>query len=219
MNNNKLNIRKTQLFPNTRLGTAEILVPNQEKWALDDLKYGIPPRTKGLYRKAFANLNHKGIGDCTIEDLFHLKLLYEDENGNMVFINITRDAAEVRGTNSYVEQPFILVYGEKSGNCWYFQSCVNPDTAYICSSPIDCLSLYQILDQPAYYICTFGAKNQKSIDIIKEAHIPNTILAVNNNKTGIACRERNRDLPCICPQLETWNEDLQNNHENPITIP
>ncbi len=210
MNNNKSSGRKTQLYPNTRLGTAKIIVPNQEKWTLDELPSIFPKPTMKPYKNVFAYSKYLYIDNSIIKDLSHLKLLYQAEAyNNMVFINISRDAAEIRGTNSFAKEPFVRVRGNIVGNYWYFQSAANPDAAYICSTAIDCLSLYQLLDLPAYYICPFGAYNQYAIDIIKEARIPNTILAVKNNTPGMACRERNRDLACICPIHETWNEDLR----------
>ena len=170
-----------------------------------------PDPTDRDSRPMYAYLMKRGIPAETIRQLASLGVLYQSkDHNNLVFINREQDFAEIRGTYTFGE-PFHSVVKNRPDRFWYF-GVGKADKVYVCEAAIDAISLYQLklkegtADQ-AVYASIAGVANQKTIDRIKASRLE-TILAVDNDAAGQACRDRNPDLKAIIPVHKDWNEDL-----------
>lgn len=181
-----------------------------------------PPPLQGAYRQLFAYLiQQRGIPAWLVQKLVDDGLLYQEAtHNNMVFINLARTYAEVRGT--LPGKPFHgLVSGSDTEGFWWFkpqgpQSA--PTAAFVCEGAIDAISLHLLRqrlslptgDNPMY--CSIGGvANQRRIDMIKScmgaAGRP-MIIAVDNDEAGEKCRLRNPDCYLLTPRRKDWNADL-----------
>lgn len=182
----------------------------------------LPAPVSGPYRQMFAYLTQqRGIPAWLVQRLVDDGLLYQEAgHNNMVFTDLARTYAELRGTVSGV--PFHgMAAGSDTTGFWQFkpqgpQSA--PTAAFICEGAIDAISLHllrQRLPLPAWdnpmYCSIGGVANQQRIGRIKAAMdamgLP-TILAVDNDDAGEKCRERNPDCFSIVPRGKDWNADL-----------
>lgn len=183
----------------------------------------LPEPEKGPYRQLFAYLGRQRcIQAGIVQRLIDWGLLYQEAgHANMVFINPEMTFAELRGTNSF--KPFHQVMFSDPAAFWWFKPH-GPDSvatvAYICEGAIDAVSLFLLREagktalediENALYCSIGGVANQQRIDCIKAgmgAAGCQTIIAVDNDKPGEDCRQRNRDCPSIIPDGKDWNEDL-----------
>lgn len=180
----------------------------------EDVEPEFPKPADGRYRQLFAFLTGRGLPVATVQSLIDQGLLYQSmEKNNAVFINREKDWAELRGTYTYGKKQFhgIAEHCRPDGFWWFRFG--NANTAYICESAIDAISLYVLHRQhgktdPAYYISVGGAAKQPAIDRIKKK-MQSIILAVDNDAAGQKCRDRNPELSYILPVKKDWNEDLQ----------
>ncbi len=62
-----------------------------------------PKPTEKRFNKLFAYLMSRGISSGTIQMLIDKKIMYQDEQGNIIFINPEKDWGERRGTNTYAD--------------------------------------------------------------------------------------------------------------------
>lgn len=173
-----------------------------------------PPPIDGRYKHLFAYLTNRGISADTIHMLIGQKILYQEKNrNNIVFINLERDFAELRGTYTYGRPFHGIVPNCRHDGFWWFRTSKNAKTAYICEASIDAISLYEIHrlhknPENAYYISIAGAAKQPAIDRLKNSQLT-PILAVDKDDAGKKCRDRNADLQYVLPENKDWNEDLQ----------
>lgn len=178
----------------------------------------VPPQfpipVNGTYKNLFAFLINRGIPAETIQMLVSQKILYQEkEKNNIVFINMERDFAELRGTYTYGKPFHGVVPNCRNDGFWWFRTSKTASKAYICEASIDAISLFELHrlhenNEPAYYISIAGAAKQPAIDRLKCSTL-NLILAVDNDAAGQQCRDRNTDLEYILPEHKDWNEDLQ----------
>lgn len=186
-------------------------------------KVFVPPEPlQGRYRQLYAYLTQRrGIPQATIQRLIDDKLLYQAAtHGNMVFIDPARTFAELRGTNS--EKSFHQVMFDPSipAAFWWYKPRgldTDPTVAYVCEGAIDAISLYLLLSQDpstnadrGLYCSIGGVANQQRIDAIKagmSAAGCQTIIAVDNDKAGEDCRQRNQDCKHLIPAGKDWNDD------------
>ena len=171
-----------------------------------------PEPVRGNPDRLFAYLAGRGIPPTVSGGLMKRELLYQSqEHNNLVFINRDRDFAEIRGTWDH-GQPFHQVMKSRPDRFWSFSTGASPQKAFICESAIDAVSLYLVRLPESYidsavYISLAGVSNQQTIDRIRTMY-PTAVLAVDNDRAGAACRERNPDLPFVLPRNKDWNEDL-----------
>lgn len=178
-------------------------------------KAGLPPRTQSSFRRAYAYLTKtRGLGTQTVSALIQADLIYQDDPyGNVVFVNHERDYCELRGTAS-TGKSFHACRRLSENGYWSFRigRSAPVETAYICEAAIDAISLYEIqkargdIHGSVLYCSIGGVSNQKVIDHIAQNPYK-TILAVDNDLAGDACRKKNPHLPCILPRNKDWNED------------
>ena len=197
--------------------TGESTIEYPQNHQHDGIK-SVPPRfpvpVDGTYRNLFAFLINRGIPTGTIQMLISQKILYQEkEKNNIVFINMERDFAELRGTYTYGKSFHGVVPNCRHDGFWWFRTSKTATTAYVCEAAIDAISLFELhrlheKNEPAYYISIAGAAKQPTIDRLKGSTL-NLILAVDNDAAGQQCRNRNPDLEYILPVHKDWNEDLQ----------
>lgn len=173
----------------------------------------LPESADRPYRRIYAYLTGRGIPSEMVRLLEQRGILYQDRaHGNAVFVSPEHDYCELRGTLTYAPRPFHGCLKSKPDRFWYFLNTgKKPAAAYICESAIDAISLSLLHhregeERPAVYISIGGVSNQKTIDRVK-SRMP-AVLAVDNDRAGASCRERNQDIPFLIPAAKDWNEDL-----------
>ncbi len=178
----------------------------------------VPPKfpepVNGMYKNLFAFLKNRSISTETIQKLVKQKLLYQEKSkNNIVFINMERDFAELRGTYTFGNPFHGTVPHSRHDGFWWFRTSRNAAKAYICEAAIDAISLYELHKiqgnhEEAYYISIAGVAKQPAIDRLKKYKYK-LVLAVDNDDAGQQCRDRNSELEYIIPMHKDWNEDLQ----------
>ena len=184
-----------------------------------------PAPIQGYYARLVNYLStQRGFPADMIKILVDDKILYQEaSHNNLVFIDPAWTFAELRG--SYTGKPFHQVMFSDPAAFWWFnpRGPYSNDTvrkAYVCEGAIDAVSLYLYLlsddanaAETAIYCSIAGVSNQQRIDRIKSgmaaAGCP-VILAVDNDKAGQLCRERNPDCQAYIPWngKKDWNEVL-----------
>lgn len=181
--------------------------PTQAQWKRP---IALPVPAPLPHSRMYAYLMKRGIPKPIIIRMVQDGLVYQSaEKGNIVFVNKERDYCELRGSYTYAAKPF---HGCRKTTCdrfWYILTGDGkPETAYITEAAIDAISLMLLRhnQENAAYISIGGVANDATISRIKR-QIP-TVLAVDNDQAGEACRLRHPDLPSIVPEHKDWNEDL-----------
>jgi hypothetical protein len=187
----------------------------------------VPPKfpepVNGMYKNLFAFLKNRSISTETIHKLVKQKLLYQEKSkNNIVFINMERDFAELRGTYTFGNPFHGIVPHSRHDGFWWFRTSRNAAKAYICEAAIDAISLYELHKiqgnhEEAYYISIAGVAKQPAIDRLKKYKYK-LVLAVDNDDAGQNCRNRNSDLEYIIPVHKDWNEDLQSLKNNNVAV-
>lgn len=174
----------------------------------------LPPAADRPFRNMYAYLMGRGIPAWMIRQLEQQDLVYQDrDHNNIVFVSKDKDYCELRGTFTYADRPFHGCRKAGPDRFWYISpSGGKPETAYVCEAAIDAVSLYLIHksrgnDKKGLYVSIGGVANQQAIQRLKNM-LP-VKLAVDNDRAGKECRDRNPDLPFIIPFHKDWNEDLQ----------
>lgn len=187
----------------------------------------VPPKfpepVNGMYKNLFAFLKNRSISTETIQKLVKQKLLYQEKSkNNIVFINMERDFAELRGTYTFGNPFHGLVPHSRHDGFWWFRTSRNAAKAYICEAAIDAISLYELHKiqgnhEEAYYISIAEVAKQPAIDRLKKYKYK-LVLSVDNDDAGQNCRNRNSDLEYIIPVHKDWNEDLQSLKNNNVAV-
>ena len=187
----------------------------------------VPPKfpepVNGMYKNLFAFLKTRSISTETIQKLVKQKLLYQEKSkNNIVFINMERDFAELRGTYTFGNPFHGIVPHSRHDGFWWFRTSRNAAKAYICEAAIDAISLYELHKiqgnhEEAYYISIAGVAKQPAIDRLKKYKYK-LVLSVDNDDAGQNCRNRNSDLEYIIPVHKDWNEDLQSLKNNNVAV-
>ena len=173
-----------------------------------------PAPVDGRYKNLFAYLKSRGIFADTIQMLVDQKKMYQEKSkNNIVFINMEKDFAEIRGTYTLGKPFHGIVPHSRHDGFWWFRTSRNAAKGYICEAAIDAISLYELHkiqgeQEEAYYISIAGAAKQPAIDRLKNSKL-DIVLAVDNDASGQKCRDRNSGLEYILPVNKDWNEDLQ----------
>lgn len=160
------------------------------------------------YRRMMAYLTKsRRLPAQLVQSLIDKGLLYQAaETNNAVFVSAKKDFAELRGT--LTAKPYHgIAKGSRYDGVWAFRLGTDAESAYICESAIDALSLAAILKENAYYVSIAGAGKQAAIERIKKSRLT-VIIATDNDQAGDDCRNRNSDCKTIRPTAKDWNEDL-----------
>lgn len=169
-----------------------------------------PPHTR-----MYAFLMARGIPKFAVKQLVSAGLIYQSAGtNNIVFVNKERDYCELRGTYTFGRKPFHGCRKVKSDRFWYFQPASGKaEVAFVTEAAIDAISLcllhrHRKMDVSGFvYISIGGVSNHAAICRIKRRI--RTILAVDNDSAGEACRRKHNELESILPIHKDWNEDLQ----------
>lgn len=178
-----------------------------------------PEPVNGTYKNLFAYLRSRGISSETIQMLVNQKNIYQEKSkNNIVFINMERDFAEIRGTYTFGKPFHGIVPNSRHDGFWWFRTSKNATKGYICEAAIDAVSLYELYrihgnKEEAYYISIAGVAKQPAIDRLKNSKL-HIVLAVDNDAAGQQCRNKNSELEYILPKNKDWNEDLQALNKN-----
>ena len=118
-------------------------------------------------------------------------------------------------TNAHQMGDQIAASGE---SVLYFSLEQNRFELYICEGAIDAISLYLVRAgtkinhaEQGLYCAIGGVANQQRIDRIKNYAADagcQVVIAVDNDKAGEQCRQRNPDCRAWIPRLKDWNEGL-----------
>lgn len=208
--------------PQTTKPASRVTQESFQDTQQDSPRIFVPPDPfPGPYRQLYAYLTRqRGIPPALIQMLIDDGILYQSkDHGNIIFIDPARTFVEYRGSNS--EKKFHRIDFSDASAFWWFKPCglfSNPTVAYICEGAIDAISLYLLLSidsatrsHQALYCGIGGVANQQRIDRIKigmSAAGCQTIIAVDNDKAGALCRQRNSDCNVLVPHRKDWNEDL-----------
>ncbi len=180
-----------------------------------------PEPVNGQYKNLFAFLTNRGIPAETIQMLVKQKIMYQEKSrNNIVFINMEKNFAEIRGTYTFGKPFHGIVHNSKPDGFWWFRTAKNATKGYICEAAIDAISLYELhkmkgIQEDAYYISVAGAAKQPAIDRLKDSKL-HIVIAVDNDDAGQKCRNKNAGLEYILPTHKDWNEDLQVSRYNPV---
>lgn len=189
----------------------------------------LPERDVNM-RKVFAYLmKTRCIAQSVVQDMVNRKMLYQDKNGNCVFVGYDIEDknkivfATKRGTNT--EKPF---YGDAKGcnydKCLYIDN--GSDILCVTESVIDAMSIMTMTvhdDTKFDYLILAGIGKWKCIDTyLKTGKFKKVIIAVDNDKAGIEIAEtiwnfmelqyssidKSKVLPPL-KQGKDWNKVLQ----------
>ena len=137
-------------------------------------------------------------------------MLYEDPRGNVVFANNKkgREIAISRGTVSYDSDPYKRIDTSESNNYWVFEN-QNVDTVYVCESPIDAISLYELREKGSgAYIAMGGVKDKTLQKIISDYPESQIVIATDWDEKGEAFAQENKNY---CSKiLRPDSEDMKN---------
>ena len=169
-------------------------------------------------------LHGRGISYKTIDMLLEEGILYEDYRRNCVFYRDKPKLCLLRGTGG---EKWVKIIREIPNNYWYFKAGDNPDTIYICESPIDAISLFECrYKREGYYCAMAGLKKRTYLRIINDLALDengnlckNIKLAVDWDEAGINFLENEIDksykFVAVRPQkpemerCKDWNDVLQ----------
>ena len=181
---------------------------------IEDVPPQFPEPVDGKYKNLFAYLKSRGISAETIQMLVEQKKIYQEKSrNNIVFINMEKDFAELRGTYTFGKPFHGIVPNSRHDGFWWFRTSKHASKCYICEAAIDAISLYELHKiqgnhEDAYYISIAGVAKQPAIDRLKKYKYT-LVLAIDNDDAGQQCRDRNSELEYILPIRKDWNEDLQ----------
>lgn len=185
-----------------------------QQYGISNVPTKFPEPVDGMYKNLFAYLKNRGISTETIQMLVEQKNMYQEKSkNNIVFINMEKDFAEIRGTYTLGKPFHGIVPHSRHDGFWWFRTSRNAAKGYICEAAIDAISLYELHKmhgnmEEAYYISIAGVAKQPAIDRLKNSKL-DIVLAVDNDAAGQKCRDRNSELEYILPINKDWNEDLQ----------
>lgn len=168
--------------------------------------FALPERSPDIRPILRYLTNARAFTSDTVLELESRGLLYaEAGTNNAVFVNSDRTFCEIRGTNPGVK--FCRNRSADPNAFWSWAPYGESDSAYVCESAIDAVSLALLIRKPGCYCSIAGAGNQKRIKGIKSRFCAVTI-AADNDPAGEACRNRNPDCEFLIPERKDWNEDL-----------
>lgn len=178
--------------------------------------------------------SERGISIDTVQNLIKIGKLYPATASGLgenfaCFANETMEFYSLRNISS--DGLPKLQYTKNSGGFWWFSPLEFVDSfyrtdvsypadmpLYLCESPIDAISLYELIPEHAIYAAMNGLKPNVALNIIQEfstcrdgdsENQRKTVIATDNDNPGNKFTEHfpadfERQQPC----LKDWNEDL-----------
>lgn len=175
----------------------------------------LPDSADPPYSRVYAYLISRKIPRQMIDKLVKEGLVYQSTpHNNAVFVNKERTYCEIRGTYTFTDSPFHGCRKSRPDRFWYLLGSNKPvKTVYVTEAAIDAISLFLLHSaehrtSSCAYVSIGGVSNNATIERI--AGHRRTILAVDNDAAGEACRKRFPKLDSIIPHGKDWNEDLLN---------
>lgn len=198
-------------------GRSELIRQEDIREEAENVNLSLPERFKGKFVHLISYLTKiRMIPIRVIQKLLDEQLIYQEaKHNNIIFVNDQRTFAEVHGSVSYGKSFHGIIKGSDPLAFWWFKSYhIDSEVkkVFICESAIDAISLYCLKqaggDKSNYLYCSIaGVGNQKKIDLLKSCEDVEVVLAVDNDKAGDSCRQRNKNCKSIVPKLKDWNED------------
>ncbi len=191
-------------------------------------KFELPKKSSKGYKNMFAYLiRQRCIDNDIVTSMMKRKLIYQDENRNVVFVGYNKDKEPVcatkRSTNTSSNFKGDVLSSDKS---YGFYVDNKSDTLFVAESPIDIFSIMTVqkLKDEDYkqnnYLALLGATNYKALENTLEynKNITKVILCMDNDTAGKKALE---DLKQIIsekynyikiykstPKEKDFNEDL-----------
>lgn len=107
----------------------------------DSGRFWIPQRSEKHFHNVETYLMNRGISKKTIQTLKENGILYSDSYSNCCFINDTMTMIFQRGTQ---QKEFKKIITKEQFAVWMFKPFKEIKTIYICESPIDAISLFEL---------------------------------------------------------------------------
>lgn len=150
-----------------------------------------PQRDDSRIGQVITYLTDRGLKRAILDDLIDMGNLFADIYGNAVFTNDTKTVAFCRGTYG-TGNTFKRIYTKKSNEFILFQPEQEMQRIYITESPIDSISLYQVLErpEPAGFCCMCGLKKGTVKRITEIYTYAEIYMAIDWDKAGNAFYEQ-----------------------------
>lgn len=180
--------------------------------------------------KIYSYLMNRKISKNTIDILYKSNKLYPatvKNNGDayVCFANREMDFYILRNTN--IDGIQKLIVSNVYGGFWYWcpvkietdllsyltnGKAIYPKnlTVYVCESPIDAISLYELRSEKAIYTAMAGLKDISLKQIQERFSDHRTVLAVDSDNAGNRFCKQFPELERIIPDGKDWNEMLIN---------
>lgn len=176
-----------------------------------------PEKVELPFKRVYAYLTQtRLLSEEAVRLLIDRGLVYQDKNGNAVFINREGTYCELRGTLSQVKYHRSFRKESEPPGYWSFKAGTGrAEAVYICEGAIDAISLYELCRasggslHSSIFCSIGGVGNQRVIDWIAKKSKCEVVLAVDNDPAGAECRSSNPDLDTRVPHGKDWNEDLK----------
>ena len=196
-------------------GITKVNTPNGEK--TQNKPFKMPQRVEKNFSKVESYLWNRGISKNTIRILKEKGLLFADEFSNCCFINENLSMIFRRGTG---EKPFKRIDTKEMNDFWIFNPSQDIKRIFICESPIDAISLFEILPDELKHSSGFasiqGLKAATVNFIINTNTDKEIFLAVDWDEAGKTFAEEKFPFlktyaakPEFQNQCKDWNEYLQ----------
>lgn len=120
----------------------------------DSGRFWIPQRSEKHFFNVQGYLMKRGISKRTIEMLKEQGILYSDSYSNCCFINEDMTMIFQRGTQ---EKEFKKIITKEQFEFWMFKPYKEIKRIYICESPIDAISLFELCTEEKRMNCAFAS--------------------------------------------------------------
>lgn len=177
---------------------------------MGDIKQIMPSPADKPFLEVRQYLESRNIPLHIISHMEDEGILYQEKNGNAVFVTAQNDFFELHSTKNGAH----VCRKTSMNRFWHIRNSNTPPMwAFICETAIDAISLMLLREQagdtdPAVFISTGGIGAQAVINRIKKRM--RAVVAVGNTPEGEELRINNlRDCPFpLTPARGSWNEDL-----------
>lgn len=182
-------------------------------------KVEMPERCANVSRVYAYLINSRGIEQPLVADLLQKKLLYQDKNGNAIFVHRDNEGkkigGEVQGTSTY--KRFKGVVGGTGKSAFEYIKGV-PEKVYLFESAIDMLSYVQMNkdENNILYVSMAGLKKEIPMKYINKGL--DVVSMVDNDEAGVAFNEalklKSNNHILQANGVKDWNELLKKNTQS-----
>lgn len=191
------------------------ILPNEAMQSLDAVNRSYNA-TKILGRNNFIYnylCNERGLSNNVISSLISQSKIYLTQQGKYYNICFYEPETNHYQINGITHRRFKRCSDGK--NYWWFGSN-EKDLAYICESPIDAISLYQLLKNDKATYISIGGCGSRSNLIKKVIGIYSTpILALDNDTAGDNTAKLYPHIDRLIPSNKDWNDVLLYGNRTP----